>query len=203
MGYLVTAPWYLRMFWPSFTWHVKTTEKVLYLTFDDGPHPVATPFVLDELKKANARATFFCIGKNVAEQPGIYQRILSEGHRTGNHTHHHLNGWRSSAASYLQSVRQAAGHIESDLFRPPYGRIRLSQARSLKRDYRIVMWSVLSADFDTKLDGARCGQHVIRNGKPGSIVVFHDSEKALPRLAEALPAVLHHFSRKGYRFESL
>ena len=203
MGYLVTAPWYLRMFWPSFTWRVKTTEKVLYLTFDDGPHPVATPFVLDELKKANAKATFFCIGKNVLENPGIYQRILSEGHRTGNHTHHHLNGWSSSAATYLQSVKQAAAHIESDLFRPPYGRIRPSQSRSLKRDYRIVMWSVLSGDFDTQLDGARCGQHVIRNGKPGSIVVFHDSEKAFPRLMEALPAVLHHFSRKGYRFESL
>ncbi len=203
MRYLVTAPWYLRMFWPSFTWRVKTTEKVIYLTFDDGPHPEATSFVLDELQRANAKATFFCIGKNVVEHPGIYDRIIAEGHRTGNHTHHHLNGWKSKSADYLQSIKEAAGHIESDLFRPPYGRIRLSQSRIIKRDYRIVMWSVLSADFDTSLDGRRCGQHVIRNAGQGSIVVFHDSEKAFPRMVEALPMVLNHFGKKGYRFEHL
>lgn len=203
MRYLVTAPWYLRMFWPSFTWRVKTTEKVIYLTFDDGPHPEATSFVLDELQRANARATFFCIGKNVVKHPGIYDRIIAEGHRTGNHTHHHLNGWKSKSADYLQSIKEAAGHIESDLFRPPYGRIRLSQSRIIKRDYRIVMWSVLSADFDTSLNGRRCGQHVIRNAGHGSIVVFHDSEKAFPRMVEALPMVLNHFGKKGYRFEHL
>jgi peptidoglycan-N-acetylglucosamine deacetylase len=181
-------------------------QKILYLTFDDGPHPVATPFVLDQLRKYDAHATFFCIGKNVQGYPQLYSRVLMDGHRTGNHTQNHLNGWKTDDTAYLQNVRDAAQHIDTDLFRPPYGRIRFRQAALLRGApffYKVIMWDVLSADFDVALSAEQCADSVKRNGRPGSIVVFHDSEKAFDRLREALPAVLDHFSRLGYRFESI
>jgi peptidoglycan/xylan/chitin deacetylase (PgdA/CDA1 family) len=179
---------------------------VLYLTFDDGPHPVATPFVLDTLRTYGAKASFFCIGKNVQEHPHIYRRILEEGHRAGNHTQNHVNGWKTPDTVYLDNVSQAARSIDSDLFRPPYGRIGGLQASILSKPpfgYKIIMWDVLSADFDRKLSGERCSRNVIRHARSGSIVVFHDSEKALPRLQAALPVVLGHFHERGYRFEAL
>lgn len=180
--------------------------KILYLTFDDGPHPVATPFVLDALRRYNARATFFCIGKNVKEYPLIYRDILMEGHRVGNHTMDHVNGWKTDDAKYLENVREAMQWIDSDLFRPPYGRIKLFQTRLLQgatRPLRVIMWDVLSADFDRELSGERCARNVIRYAREGSIVVFHDSEKAFDRLQKALPAVLEYFSKLGYRFEAI
>jgi peptidoglycan/xylan/chitin deacetylase (PgdA/CDA1 family) len=180
--------------------------KTLYLSFDDGPHPVATPFVLDELGKYGAKGTFFCIGKNVEAHPEIYRRILMEGHRVGNHTQDHLNGWKVDDRRYLQNVVAAARRIDSDLFRPPYGRIGTLQAsvlRSAPFNYSIIMWDVLSADFDLRLTGDRCAGNVIRHARPGSVVVFHDSEKALERLRVALPLVLEEFSSQGYRFESI
>ena len=180
--------------------------KTLYLTFDDGPHPFATPWVLEELKKYDARATFFCIGKNVKEYPQIYARVLLEGHRVGNHTQDHLNGWKTDDGRYLDNIREAAQVIDSDLFRPPYGRIGRFQTRLLEgapRPFRIIMWDVLSADFDMSLTGARCARNVIRYAQHGSIVVFHDSEKAFDRMRVALPAVLEHFSALGYRFEAI
>ena len=181
-------------------------EKILYLTFDDGPHPVVTPFVLDELRKYGARGTFFCIGKNVKAHPETYRRVLLDGHRVGNHTYDHLNGWSTEDSIYIENIRAAAELIDSDLFRPPYGRIGGFQTRLLRdspRHYKIIMWDVLSADFDRGLSGERCARNVIRYGRPGSIVVFHDSEKAFDRLRHALPAVLEHFSGLGYRFESI
>jgi len=181
-------------------------EKLLYLSFDDGPHPAATPFVLDELKRYDARATFFCIGKNVQEYPQLYRRLLLDGHRVGNHTYDHLDGWRTDDKKYLENIRVAARWIDSDLFRPPYGKITRWQS-SLLRDapfnYKIVMWEVLSADFDKALSPERCARNVQRRARPGSIVVFHDSEKAFERLRIALPAVLMHFSAMGYRFEAI
>jgi peptidoglycan/xylan/chitin deacetylase (PgdA/CDA1 family) len=191
----------------SLTWQIPAgKEKILYLTFDDGPHPVATPFVLEQLGKYGARATFFCIGKNVEEYPQLYGKVLVDGHRTGNHTQNHLNGWKTDDTTYVDNVRSAAQHIDTSLFRPPYGRIRFRQAALLKRApfyYKVIMWDVLSADFDRRLSAAQCADRVIRYGRPGSIVVFHDSEKAFERLREALPVVLDHFSRLGYRFESI
>ena len=206
MFYLVRSPWWLKKFYSRLVWSIPVKEKVLYLTFDDGPHPVATPFVLDELKKHDARATFFCIGKNVQEYPQIYRRVLMEGHRVGNHTQNHLNGWKTEDKKYLQNIRDAAVLIDSDLFRPPYGRISLFQSSLLRNppyNYKIIMWEVLSADFDRALSAQRCAHHVIRHARPGSIVVFHDSEKAWDRLRDALPAVLKHFSQLGYRFEAI
>ncbi len=207
MIYLVRTPWWLRRIYSSLIWRMPAAkEKILYLTFDDGPHPVATPFVLDVLRQYDARATFFCIGKNVHEYPNLYDRVLIDGHRTGNHTQNHLNGWKTDDAVYLQNVQDAAQRIDTDLFRPPYGRIRFRQAVLLSRApffYKVIMWDVLSADFDRTLSARKCAAHVIRYSKPGSIVVFHDSEKAFDRLREALPAVLDHFSRLGFRFESI
>lgn len=204
MFYLVRSPWWLKRYYSKLIWNLPAKERVLYLTFDDGPHPVATPFVLDELKKYGARATFFCIGKNVQEYPPIYRRVLLEGHRVGNHTQNHLNGWKTDDKKYLENIQDAARLIDSDLFRPPYGRISAMQSVLLRREpfnYKIIMWEVLSADFDLALSGERCMRNVIRHAKPGSIIVFHDSEKAWDRLRIALPRVLEHFSRNGYRFE--
>jgi len=208
MFYLVKTPWWLKKWYPGLIWDVprKEDEKVLYLTFDDGPHPQATPFVLDTLRAHQAKATFFCIGKNVQEHPHIYKRILEEGHRAGNHTQHHVNGWKTRDKAYLEDVLQAARYIDSDLFRPPYGRIRAFQASLLRKppfEYKVIMWDVLSADFDRKLGPEQCSRNVIRHARPGSIVVFHDSEKAFPRLEAALPVVLGYFQEKGYRFERL
>jgi peptidoglycan/xylan/chitin deacetylase (PgdA/CDA1 family) len=206
MFYLVRTPWWLKKIYSGLVWQMPVKEKVLYLSFDDGPHPGITPFVLDELKRYNARATFFCIGKNVKEYPQIYRRVLLEGHRVGNHTQNHLNGWKVDDKRYLEDVRDAARLIDSNLFRPPYGRIGAFQSRLLRGaplNYTIVMWEVLSGDFDRELNAAACARNVIRHARPGSIVVFHDSEKAFDRMKEALPKVLEHFSGLGYRFEAI
>jgi peptidoglycan-N-acetylglucosamine deacetylase len=207
MRYIVTTPWWLRILFPKgLTWNINTTERIIYLTFDDGPHPVATPFVLDELKKYNAKATFFCIGKNVQEQPAIYKRILLEGHRVGNHTHNHLNGRKTDNQLWLENVKEAAQWIDSDLLRPPYGLIRNFQAAILQQSnppYRIMMWNVLSADFDTSITPEQCFEYVKKHTKEGSVVVFHDSEKALPNMQYALRKTLEFFSEKGYNFAAI
>src|ERR1700733_4155470 len=181
MFYLVRAPWWLKKCYPGMVWDIPSREKVLYLSFDDGPHPEITPFVLDELGKCGAKATFFCIGKNVEACPQVYKRILGEGHRVGNHTHDHLSGWKTPDKKYIANIGQAAKFIDSNLFRPPYGRISAFQAacvRGAPLSYKIVMWGVLSADFDEGLSSDKCARNVIRNAGPGSVVVFHDSEKA-------------------------
>lgn len=178
-------------------------EKI-YLSFDDGPHPEITPWVLDQLKIWNAKATFFCIGKNVAAYPDIYQRILMEGHRTGNHTMNHLNGWKTNTADYFNNILEAEKYIDSKLFRPPYGKLTRFQGKALREaGYKIIMWSLLSADFDTRLNPSDCWELVEKNYRPGSILVFHDSEKAWPRLKVVLPKLLKQASRVGYTFETL
>ena len=211
--YLVTTPKLLRTYYPSFLiWDIATTNKVVYLTFDDGPHPTITPFVLATLQQFSAKATFFCIGKNVVDHPTIYNQILLQGHAVGNHTFNHFNGWQTSAYHYIKDISLASKSIASGLFRPPYGRISKRQVNELIGNqllsissplptYKIIMWSVLSGDFDTKLSSQQCLQNVLNNAKEGSIVVFHDSEKAFERMAFALPKVLEHFSKLGYRFE--
>jgi peptidoglycan/xylan/chitin deacetylase (PgdA/CDA1 family) len=205
--YLVKTPWWLRALYPSLTWRIKEPGKTIYLTFDDGPHPTATNFVLDQLKEYNAKASFFCIGKNVAEHPSIYQRIINEGHSVGNHTYHHTNGWKVNDETYLKDIADASNLIQSNLFRPPYGRIKKSQVKKLQnpdsRLQTIVMWDVLSGDFDTDLTGETCLGYVLYHTKPGSIIVFHDSEKAWDRMKFALPKVLEHFSREGYECKAL
>ncbi|MES1224814.1 MAG: polysaccharide deacetylase family protein [Bacteroidota bacterium] len=209
MFYFVKTPSLIKKIFPSLVWDIKTVGKNLYLTFDDGPHPIATNFVLDELKKYDAKATFFCLGKNVVAHPDIYKRILDEGHKVGNHTFNHLNGRKVKTDVYFDDIKKAAEHINSNLFRPPYGRITFSQLKSLKKlklateNCRLVMWDILSGDFDKRISPKKCATNVIQNSINGSIIVFHDSEKALERLQFALPEVLKFFSEKGYKFRSL
>ena len=208
MRYFVKTPWWLKKIYPSYTWSIPTKEKVIYLTFDDGPHPEITPFVLKELKNYNALATFFCVGKNVLAYPDVYRQVLNEGHSVGNHTQNHLNGWRTSNDVYMTDIAEAAKYIDSNLFRPPYGKITTFQAKHLRaamkgRKPRVIMWDVLSADFDQAITNEQCLQFVVLKALPGSIVVFHDSEKAFQKLQYALPKVLHHFCEKGFKFLSL
>ena len=210
MTYFVKTPWLLKKLYPTFIWSVATKEKVLYLTFDDGPHETATPFVLDELKKYGAKATFFCIGKNVVNHPDIYRRITAEGHAVGNHTYNHLNGWTSSDTDYINDIIRAAKQIDSRLFRPPYGRIKTFQAKILQRNdnplhrlFSIVMWDVLSGDFDLDLSPQKCLSNVVDRAVSGSVIVFHDSAKAWSRMSYTLPKVLAHFAGKGFSFRAL
>jgi peptidoglycan/xylan/chitin deacetylase (PgdA/CDA1 family) len=208
MNYFVKIPWWLKKIYPFYTWSVATKEKILYLTFDDGPHPEATPFVLDELKKNNALATFFCVGKNVLAYPDIYKRILDEGHTVGNHTQNHLNGWKTPNDVYMKDIAEAAKYIDSNLFRPPYGKITLFQAKHLRaamkgRESKIIMWDLLSLDFDSSITNKQSLEIVVFRSSPGSIIVFHDSEKAFQKLNYILPKVLHHFSNQGFKFLSL
>lgn len=206
MFYTVKTPGWVRMIFRSSIWQIDKIPGAIYLTFDDGPHPVITPFVLDELKKYNARATFFCIGKNVVENPLIFKRILDEGHAVGNHTYSHLNGWKTPTDKYLQNIAEAAKFIDSGLFRPPYGRITTKQhslLRKLNKPFKVVMWSVLSGDFDVTITPGQCCKNVLQHTNSGSVVVFHDSEKAYERLKYTLPAVLKYFAGKGYQFEKI
>lgn len=205
MFYLVDTPWWLKLAYKNCTWQLPAREKVLYLTFDDGPHPEATVFVLEALKKYNALATFFCIGKNVMEQPAVYTSILNEGHRTGNHTHNHLNGWKVANDMYVNNIVEAKKYIDSNLFRPPYGKISPFMVNLLneKLGMKTIMWSTLSGDFDKGIDGEKCLRNIISNGKPGKILVFHDSAKAMEKLTYVLPRVLQHFAEKGYHFERI
>lgn len=203
--YLTKTPFWLRSLYPSLVWRMPVRgEKKIYLTFDDGPHPQATSFVLDQLAAYGAKATFFCIGKNVVAEPEIYQRIITEGHSIGNHTQHHLNGWKTDDVTYLNDIAMAELSIVSNLFRPPYGRIKRSQIKSLQQQQKkVIMWDVLSADFDTRLTGEACLAYVLYHTQPGSIILFHDSEKAWDRMSVALPKVLKHFSERGFRFEGM
>lgn len=193
----------LSFFYPSLLWHVPVKDKILYLTFDDGPIPEVTPWVLEELKKRNVKATFFCIGDNVRKYPMIFQSIRENGHTTGNHTYHHLNGWNTADKKYNDDIELANKLISSRLFRPPYGKIRISQISVLKIKYRIVMWDVLSKDYDINLNGEHCYQRVIKSAQPGSVIVFHDSLKAQDRIRFALPKVMDHFIKMGYTFAAL
>ena len=206
MFYFVKNPFWFKYLYSKCIWGIDTNEKKLYLTFDDGPHPIITSFVLDELKKYNAKATFFCIGNNVSKFPEIYKRIIDDGHAVGNHTCNHLNGWKTKDEVYLDDIAEAKKIIDSDFFRPPYGRITRFQLKQLFSDrfkLKTIMWSVLSGDFDTKISKEQCHQNVVVNAGIGSIIVFHDSEKANERMSYALPKVLKYFSEKGYQFEKI
>ncbi|MGI0105147.1 polysaccharide deacetylase family protein [Salinimicrobium sp. WS361] len=207
-------PRVIKLLYPKRIWDVPTREKCIYLSFDDGPIPEITPWVLDQLKKYNARASFFCIGDNVSKHPNIFRMVVEQGHTVGNHTHNHLNGWRTSVTAYLENVRQAQEVIERELpqktglknaiFRPPYGKIRNVQAKKLQQEgYSVVMWSIVSMDYDQRLSSEKVLQNVLKNAVPGSIIVFHDSIKAEKNLKAVLPQVLEHFQKQGYSFKAL
>lgn len=206
MLYFVRTPLWLQKLFPNRIWQMNKVEKKIYLSFDDGPHPLHTPFVLDTLKKYKAKATFFCIGNNVGLYPEIFKRIIEEGHAIGNHTQRHLNGKKTDDETYIKDIQEASKYIDSNLFRPPYGHITSFQAKiitTLNRPYKIIMWTVLSGDFDQSISQQRCLENVLFKTTNGSIVVFHDSEKAAEKMKATLPAVLKNFSEKGFSFEKI
>ena len=177
--------------------------NTIYLTFDDGPTEQATAFVLDQLAKYQAKATFFCIGDNVRKHPLLYQQLLADGHAVGNHTYHHKNGWKTYHAEYVDEVMQCSKIVKSTLFRPPYGRLTWRQFKSVKKHFQVVMWDVLSYDFNPSMTAKACIERVLKSTKPGSIVVFHDSEKCFPLLKDVLPQVLEAFQKKGWQMQAL
>lgn len=204
--YLTKTPSVIQKIFKNYTWRFFTNKKEIYLTFDDGPTPKITDWTLDLLKKYNAKATFFCIGKNVINEPIIYKRILKEQHQIGNHTHNHKKGSKTGLKTYINNILEAEKHLENPLklFRPPYGKIKLKQAKKIKSlGYKIIMWDVLSADFDTAISQEKCLKNVLKNTKKGSIIVFHDSIKASKNLQYVLPKVLDYFSKKGYTFKAI
>ena len=206
MKYFVRTPAILRSYYNNCIWKLTPSEPTVYLTFDDGPNPGTTAYILEQLKKYNAKATFFCIGNNVVKHPDIYQEIFNGGHAVGNHTYNHLNGFKTKTPKYMEDVLMAKKYIDSALFRPPYGRIKKAQIRAIKNEMpaaKIIMWDILSGDFDTSLDAQSCLQNVLFKSRSGSIIVFHDSDKAWERVSYVLPRVLEHFSRKKIKMDIL
>lgn len=201
--YLVKTPNFIQSMYPNYTWRVATEERVLYLSFDDGPIPEVTPWVLDLLHEYRAKGTFFMVGENAEHNPDLLQRVRREGHAVGSHTYNHLNGWKTDDIPYFHNARRCARITGSELFRPPYGRMRPKQARFLQRHYDIVMWDILSGDFDPSITGQQCLRNVTTKAGPGSIVVFHDSLKAEDKLRYVLPRVLEHFTQEGFFFRAL
>jgi len=204
--YLVKTPLLLKKLYQKLIWNMDSKPRCLYLTFDDGPIPIVTPFVLNILKQYNAKATFFCIGDNVSKYPDIFNQVRDEGHAIGNHTFNHLKGWKTDDSVYLENFEKADDLLKSNLFRPPYGRIKRSQIKDIlnaKPGIKIIMWSVLSGDFDINLEPERCLENVIKNTQSGDIIVFHDSLKAFDRLEYVLPRAIENWRNAGFAFKSL
>lgn len=197
------TPYVAKIVYPSLIWDMPSNENKIYLTFDDGPHPDITVSVIELLEKYNARATFFCVGENVQKFPDTFNHIKSHGHSVGNHTYNHLNGWKTNSKDYFSNIEKANKLIGSNLYRPPYGRISPAQIKQLKQDYKIIMWSVLSYDFDARVSNESCLENSIKNSRPGSIIVFHDSEKSKEKMFYACEGFLDYFSQKGVEFASI
>ncbi len=229
-AYFTKTPKLIQKNFSKYLWNMSSNKKEIYLTFDDGPHPEITPWVLKILANYNAKATFFCVGENMVKYPKIFSQILEQKHSTGNHTFNHLNGWKTNNVTYINNIEQTEEifrekkrkvrseksellsnlpstknqKLKTNLFRPPYGKIKPSQAKTLlSKGYQIIMWDVLSADFDTNISKEKCLQNVLKNTQNGSIIVFHDSEKAFKNLEYVLPKVLAYFSEKGFVFSGL
>ena len=201
--YFIKTPEILKHLYPNQVWSYPDSGKKIYLTFDDGPTPHITDWVLQELKKYSAKATFFVVGENAEKYPRIIKQIKAEGHAIGNHTYRHLNGWQTRTNIYLKDILHCDEIVPSRLFRPPYGRITRSQTRIMMKRYRVIMWDVLSGDFDSDISKEKCLKNVLDNTVPGSIIVFHDSVKAADRMQFALTGVLDHFVHKGFSFQKL
>ncbi|MDI1232918.1 MAG: polysaccharide deacetylase family protein [bacterium] len=189
--------WFQKIF-GRYTWRIPNQDKTVYLTFDDGPHPEITPWVLQQLANYNYKATFFCVGDNVRKFPETYQSILSSQHKTGNHTMHHIKGWKSTLDHYTDNVADCAKLVDSNLFRPPYGRITRPQTSILRKKYKIIMWSLLALDFEKKLNTTKALEGLKKKTKPGSIIVFHDSVKAEKNLKTMLPLYLQFLNQNGF-----
>lgn len=205
--YLTKTPLFIQSLYRNYSWRFASEEKEIYLTFDDGPTTEVTQWVIDLLKKHNAKATFFCIGKNIQNHPELFSQLIAEGHAIGNHTYNHVKSWKSTTTEYLSNTQQTATIIprqQSKLFRPPYGTIKSAHAKALrKQGFKIIMWDVLSADFDTNISKEKCLNNVLKNTRNGSVIVFHDSLKAKEKLYYALPKILDHYTKKGFVFKKI
>lgn len=222
--YLVKSPLLLKWYYSNLIWNMDRSKKIVYLTFDDGPIPNVTDFVLNTLKSFNVKATFFCIGDNIIKHPEVFERLKTAGHQIGNHTFNHLKGWKTADETYVENFLKCQQLTQTHLFRPPYGKIKKSQIKSIKAKVQslkptthpqdlelktidsrldIIMWDVLSGDFDQKLSPEKCLKNVINNTRNGSIIVFHDSLKAFDRLKYILPKTIQYLSDKGYQFGTL
>lgn len=193
----------LNYIYPKAIWRKENEKNNIYLTFDDGPIPEITPWILDCLKEYQVKATFFCVGENIKKHPEIFDRILAEGHAVGNHTYNHLRGWDSEDQIYFQNIEKCEKLTNSRLFRPPYGRAKKSQMKVLAQDYKIIMWDVLTGDYDPKISPEQCYKNCVNYTRNGSIIVFHDNIKAINNVKYALPKSIEQLLRKGYRFKTL
>ena len=210
MSLWIKTNWLVKRIFPKYIWSIPNNEKKVFLTFDDGPTPEITEWVLAELRNYNAKATFFCIGDNIRKYPAIFQKVLAENHSIGNHTFNHLKGWKTPTEDYIENAKLCQSEIENqkseirNLFRPPYGKIKLSQARKLRKlGYKIIMWDVISFDFDQTLSKEKCLENVLQNIESGSIIVFHDSKKAWKNLEYVLPKTLKFLNEKGFTCEKI
>jgi len=202
--YAITSNIFQHISQKDIIWKINTSNKEIFLTFDDGPVERVTDFVLEELSKYNAKATFFCVGDNVRKHTNIYQKIIEQNHSVGNHTFHHLNGWNYSLHSYIANVKMSDVLLKTKLFRPPYGKITPLQRKELQKDYYVILWSVIPGDFDKKISKEKCLERAIDNSdNPGSIIVFHDSYKAEEKIRFVLPNFLKHFNDLGYTFSAI
>lgn len=203
MKLLVRPPQILRKLYKGSVWRMTKNEPIIYLTFDDGPIPELTPWVLDILRQYEIKATFFCVGENINKHPEIFKRIIDEGHQVGNHTYNHLKGWKTHNNSYFDNIAKCQTLTQTDLFRPPYGRITKSQYRALLLDYRIIFWDVLSYDYDALVSPEKCLDNCLKYTRNGSVIVFHDNIKAQKNLKFALPHYIEHFLKLNYKFAIL
>jgi peptidoglycan/xylan/chitin deacetylase (PgdA/CDA1 family) len=206
----VKAHWIIKKLFSNYVWDIPNNENKVYLTFDDGPTPEITEWTLNQLKEYNAKATFFCIGDNVRKYPEIFQKVINEGHSIGNHTFNHLNGWKTSTSDYIENVKlYETEHCKLNtehckLFRPPYGKIKPSQSKILRKfGYKIIMWDIIPYDFDYIISKEQCLENILKNVKSGSIIVFHDSKKAFTNLEYILPRTLEFLKKKGYVCEKI
>lgn len=203
---------FVKRIFPKYIWDIPNTENKIYLTFDDGPIPEVTEWTLAQLKKHNAKATFFCIGDNIQKHPEVFQKVIEHGHAIGNHTFNHLKGWETSLEDYIKNTRKCSETINicqpntehCQLFRPPYGKIKPSQAGALRKlGYKIIMWDIISMDFDQTITPEECLNNILKNTQSGSIIVFHDSVKAWKNLEYVLPKTLEYLNEKGFVCEKL
>lgn len=208
--YWVKTRSFIKKIFFNYVWDIPNTQNKIYLTFDDGPTPEITNWVLEELQKNNIKASFFCIGNNIENHPDLFQKIIEKGHKIGNHTFNHWNGWKTTTEAYIENTKQCEESIAqfktadlgTKIFRPPYGKIKTAQAKIIRQlGYKIIMWDVLSADFDQTITPQQCLENVLSNVKSGSVIVFHDSIKASKNLKFALPKTLQYLIEKGFAFD--
>ncbi len=203
MFYTIKIPAIIKLLFPSLVYNINNSSNSVYLTFDDGPHPATTPEILKILDKYKAKATFFCVGNNVLKYPGLFSMIIQKGHSVGNHTFNHLDFWKNNFKNYYDDIKKANNYIDSGLFRPPYGRLLPWYIKNIGEKYKIIMWDVLSGDFDPDTTVEKCYDNVVKNTNPGSIIVFHDSIKTKEKVLQVLPVVLDELKNRGFNFKKI